>query len=94
MRYKWRSSLSHHEGLHRKAKDFRLKPRRRRKSTATAIALPTVSVPVTSPLGSLSPSAVPTQPQQVMANINIQDVVGDNSQQGALIPGPHASAHA
>lgn len=31
MRYKWRSSLSHHEGLHRKAKDFRLKPRRRRK---------------------------------------------------------------
>ena len=33
MRYKWRSSLSHHEGLHRKAKDFKLKPRKRRKTS-------------------------------------------------------------
>lgn len=39
MRYKWRSSLSHHEGLHRKAKDFRLKPRRKRRNTTVTYPL-------------------------------------------------------
>lgn len=99
MRYKWRSSLSHHEGLHRKAKDFRLKPRRRRRSTATVLNIPaeqlmvtqngTYTDPQTGMVNAAQASLVPTSgPTALVASAAQTNLMGPAGQAGLVSAAP------